>query len=52
VLLALTEELDRIEMEILEVRVPPSYAEELYNLRMHLDLVPERARERPQADEA
>jgi hypothetical protein len=45
-------ELDRIEMEILEVRVPPSYAEELYNLRMHLDLVLERVRELRQADEA
>jgi TRAP transporter TAXI family solute receptor len=45
-LTALEEELANMEREILEVRVPPSYGEEAYNLRMHLDLVQARLRER------
>jgi len=32
-------DLDRIEMEIRKVKVPLSYAEELYDLRLHLALV-------------
>jgi len=36
---ALLIDLDRIEMEIRKVKVPLSYAEELYGLRLHLALV-------------
>jgi TRAP transporter TAXI family solute receptor len=32
-------ELEKVQQEIAEVRVPLGYAEELYNLRMHLGLV-------------
>jgi len=32
-------ELARIEQEIVEVSVPPSYMEELYNLRLHMSWV-------------
>lgn len=46
------DELDRIEAEILDVSVPPSYGEEAYNLRMHLDLVQARLHERRTAEES
>lgn len=36
------DELDRLEDEIAEVRVPLGYAEELYNARMHIRLVREK----------
>ncbi|GAV20045.1 hypothetical protein MMIC_P1006 [Mariprofundus micogutta] len=35
----LLDELDRIETDIRQVHVPLSYADELYNLRMHLSLI-------------
>lgn len=38
-------ELSRIEMELQEIKVPLSYMEEFYNLRLHLDLVSRRVNE-------
>jgi len=38
-------DLDRIEMEIRKVKVPLSYAEELYDLRLHLALVRDQLQE-------
>ena len=35
------DELNRVETEVLQVSVPPSYMEELYNLQMHLERVKE-----------
>ncbi len=47
----LAAELDAVEDEILAVKVPPSYGEEAYNLRMHLDLAQQRLAERREAQE-
>jgi TRAP transporter TAXI family solute receptor len=35
----LTKELERIETEVISVKTPLSYADQLYNLLMHIDLV-------------
>ncbi|ETW98010.1 MAG: C4-dicarboxylate ABC transporter substrate-binding protein [Candidatus Entotheonella factor] len=37
-------ELDRIEDEVIKVSVPLSYADQLYNLRMHIELVREQVK--------
>ena len=39
-------ELDRIESELQEIKVPLSYMEEFYNLRLHLDLISQRLDEK------
>jgi TRAP transporter TAXI family solute receptor len=46
---AFLRELDRIENEVLEVSVPLAYADQLYNLRMHIELVRERLEAAAQA---
>jgi hypothetical protein len=33
------EELDRIELEVQQVKVPLSFTDQLYHLRQHIDLV-------------
>ena len=38
-------ELDRIENEVMRVSVPLSYADSLYHLRLHIDLVRGKAKE-------
>ncbi len=38
------EELDRIEREVIRVKVPLSYAESLYNLRLHIEMVRNRTK--------
>jgi TRAP transporter TAXI family solute receptor len=44
-------ELARIESEVSGVPAPPSYARELYDLRVHIDLVRAKLRERQAAEE-
>lgn len=38
----LRDEIDRIEREVTQVNVPLGYADQLYNLRLHVDLVKEK----------
>ncbi len=38
-------EIEKIEDEVRNVQVPPSYMEELYHLRLHINLVEEKVRE-------
>jgi len=45
------EELARIEAEVRKVNVPLSYADELYNLRMHLALIRESAERKKERDD-
>lgn len=42
---ALLADLDRIEMEVRQIKVPLSYADQLYHLREHIDLVREKLAE-------
>ena len=44
--------LDTMESELIDVKVPLSYMEEFYNLRLHLDLVQRRLAEQPQSIDA
>jgi len=48
---ALLADLNRIEMEIRKVKVPLSYAEELYDLRLHLALVRDQLQQAKQANQ-
>lgn len=42
---ALLEELDRVEQEVADIHVPLSFMSQVYDLRMHLDMVRRRLRE-------